>query len=354
MRGSRLVRQVAWVAGTLFAAWSASAGVSDGYYDPTRMGCTGTSDTTGAGAVPGCYTAIIAVGDRSGHVYYGAGARQVDLGQQPGQTFDVWVDPGLGVKYTFTVTRTPSPLITGPSLSVGTPAQPQQGVYVYFGADDNLENGEHDGSPLMADGPSDGGAISVDIDPATAQAWVAGLAQLDVANLLANPLPVPGAGSGACADGLCFGATAVRRVAYLGGKAGAYRDAPNYAGVIWDPESCDGENDGVTKGPANSCDDPTTPQIQCALNPLACNTSTINGSGYENIVYWHKKSGVVYVQPGINVFEDPNPQGSPIANYPIPALSLGTCGFIFGGGDLAFTGPNTNSAGQVVVPTACN
>src|SRR6185295_16036069 len=100
---------------------------------------------------------------------------------------DVWVDPGFGVKYTFTVTRTPAPMITGPSLSIGTPAQPQQGVYVYFGADDNLESGEHDGSPLMSDGPSDGGAISIDVDPATAQAWVAALQQQNVAHLLANP-----------------------------------------------------------------------------------------------------------------------------------------------------------------------
>ena len=146
----------------------------------------------------------------------------------------------------------------------------------------------------------------------------------------------------------------MRRVAYLGGQAGAYRDAPNYAGVVWDPESCSGEADGVTKGDATACDDPTTPQVVCALNPAACNTSTINGSGYENIVYWHKKSGVVYVQPGLNIYEDPNPQGSPLGPYPLPALSLGTCGFIFGGGDLSFTGTGTNAAGQIVVPTACN
>ena len=90
------------------------------------------------------------------------------------------------------------------------------------------------------------------------------------------------------------------------------------------------------------------------LNPLACNTQTINGSGYENIVYWYKKIGKVYLEPGLNIYEDPDPQASPIGFYPLPALSLGTCGFVFGGAaPLTFTGPSTNAAGQIVVGTAC-
>ncbi|TMA36445.1 MAG: hypothetical protein E6J87_00675 [Deltaproteobacteria bacterium] len=334
---------------------SSAFAVSDGYYDPSRMLCTEYSNTTGAGAVPGCYDAIIEVADSSGHIYFGAGARQVDLDEQPAQTFDVWVDPGQGVKYTFTVSRSPA-AITGPQLSPGTPAQPQQGVFVYFGADDNLENGEHDGSPLMHNGPSDGGGIAIDIRPETATAWVNAIQRLDVAHVIANPIPVAGAGLGGCADGICFGSTAVRRVAYLGGATdGRHRDAPNYAAVTWDPESCDGEDDGVTKGAANACDDPATPQINCTLNPLACNTQTINGSGYENILYWHMKNGPVYLEPGLNIYEDPDPQASPIGPYPLPALSLGTCGFVFGGAaPLTFTGPSTNSAGQIVVATLCN
>jgi hypothetical protein len=90
------------------------------------------------------------------------------------------------------------------------------------------------------------------------------------------------------------------------------------------------------------------------LHPLSCNTQTINRLGYENIVYWHNKYGAVYLEPGLNVYQDPDPQASPLGPYPIPALSLGVCGFVFGGGDFAFTGPGTNSAGQIVVKTACN
>ena len=348
------VRQVTLVAGIVFLGAYGASAASDGYYDPSRMLCTEYSDTTGAGAVRGCYNAIITVADASGHVYFGAGARQVALDDEPLQTFDVWVDPGLGLKYTYTVSRSPAG-ITGATASPSTPGHPEQGVFVYFGADDNLEFGEHDGSPLMHNGPSDGGGISIDNRPDAALAWVNALQQLDPATLLSNPLPLVGAGGGGCADGICFGGTAVRRVAYLGGKTdGSHRDAPNYTGVTWDPESCDGEDDGVTKGSATACDDPTTPQIDCLLNPLSCNTQTINGSGYENIVYWYKKIGTVYLEPGLNIYEDPDPQASPIGPFPLPALSLGTCGFVFGGGDLSFTGPGTNPAGQIVVGTACN
>src|SRR5262245_26239306 len=105
MRVRRGVRQVALATGISLGASIASA-VSDGYYDPARMQCTEYSNTTGAGAVPGCYNAVIEVADASGHLYFGAGARQVDLDEQPAQTFDVFVDPGLGTKYTFTVSRT--------------------------------------------------------------------------------------------------------------------------------------------------------------------------------------------------------------------------------------------------------
>ena len=350
------VRHAMLAAGIIGLGASSALATSDGYYDPSRMLCTPYSDTTGAGAVPGCYDAIIEIADASGHVYYGAGARQVDLGEQPGQTFDVWVDPGLGMKYTFTVSRTATTPIAGPTMSPSTPAHPEQGVFLYFGADDNLESGEHDGSPLAHNGPSDGGGISIDIRPDTAAAWISALQSLSPTTILANPVPLTGAGAGGCADGICFGATAVRRVAFLGSATdGRHRDAPNYAGVTWDPDSCDGEDDGVTKGAANACDDPATPQINCTTNPLACNTQTINKSGYENIVYWYKKIGKVYLEPGLNIYEDPDPQASPLPPYPLPALSLGTCGFVFGGASpLTFTGPGTNAAGQIVVGTACN
>src|SRR5436309_1296401 len=88
--------------------------------------------------------------------------------------------------------------------------------------------------------------------------------------------------------------------------------------------------------------------------------------------------GTVYTEPGIQIYEDPDPQASPgilslvgldqvkqalTGNgndpYPLPALYLGTCGLVFGGGaqgdPTRIDGtPLSNSAGQIVAKTACN
>ena len=54
-------------------------------------------------------------------------------------------------------------------------------------------------------------------------------------------------------------------------------------------------------------------------------------------------------------FEDPDPEGSPIGPYPLPALYAGTCGVVAGGGPAATApaSPITNSAGQLQVKTGC-
>ena len=62
----------------------------------------------------------------------------------------------------------------------------------------------------------------------------------------------------------------------------------------------------------------------------------------------------VVAQPGVQVYEDPDPQASPIGPYPLPAAYAGTCGVVVGGGDFDFTGaPSTNSAGQIGASTGC-
>ena len=63
----------------------------------------------------------------------------------------------------------------------------------------------------------------------------------------------------------------------------------------------------------------------------------------------------MYAEPGIQIYEDPDPQGSPIGpSYPIPAFYVGTCGLIVGGGQMTMpSSPFTNKAGQFVVPTGC-
>jgi hypothetical protein len=280
----------------------AVAGVSDGNYDPARQHCSGDaadverSDTT----EPGCQNFTTNVNDGSGHEIVRWGLPQLKDGDHP--------DPTSG-----TLTVNPDGF------------DPTTGVHYYTGADDNLNNGEHDGSDRIADGPSDGGAIVLNADPTTLGPWLAGLTSGDQHYVLTHPLPLVDFGIGACTDGTCWSTQTQQRRAYDGGSDTAPdRDAYDYDGYTWDPAGC-------------SSADP--------------NEDTCGPGG---IGYWHDQSGDVYVEPGVQVYEDPNPAGSPIAVYPVPAAYAGTCGVVAGGGPAqAPASPVTNSAGQVVVSTGC-
>jgi hypothetical protein len=207
---------------------------------------------------------------------------------------------------------------------------PTRGAQVYFGADDNLNQGEHDGASGIGNGPSDGGAIRFVIDPASLEAWVDAATAGDTTYLQRHPVPLVSFGTGACADGLCFSATTERRVAYQGGDEDAHRDAADYQGVVWDPASCSGPSATV-----EDCDDPATPEE-------------------ETMTSWNDRVGTVYAQPGIQVYEDPDPEGSPLDPYPIPSAYAGTCGVVVGGGPLAApASPITNEAGQLDLRSGC-
>jgi hypothetical protein len=74
--------------------------------------------------------------------------------------------------------------------------------------------------------------------------------------------------------------------------------------------------------------------------------------------YRQQEASNVYAEPGVTVYEDPDPQGSPVGPqqlYPLPAAYAGTCGVAAGGGLVqAPKSPVTNSAGQLIVsPTKC-
>lgn len=192
---------------------------------------------------------------------------------------------------------------------------PSKGGRTYFGADDNLSGGEHDGASNMGHGPSDGGGIQlVAFDPAYFETWMTAAQAGDTTYLFTHPFPFLNFSTGACADGICFAVTTVRNVAYQGGDEDSHRDSADYSGLKWDPEGCSGpdETSGVDEDPTSveSCDDPTTPEE-------------------ESIYTWNDKVGTVYNQPGVSLYEDPNPEGSPIGGiYPIPGAYAGTCGVI--------------------------
>jgi hypothetical protein len=221
-------------------------------------------------------------------------------------------------------------------------------VQLYFGADDGLDSGEHDepdgkhGTATEQNGPSDGGAIVVRWHPLAVTRWfktvMTGLEHGDLAPLAQNPLPFLSVGFGACADGICV-ATVSRRTESLrgggkgsGGRAGMKsRDVYNYAGKTFDPYNCSGESVKAEK----QCHDTTH---------------------HNEDSYLKQEARHVYLQPGVQLFEDPDPNGSPLLpSYPLPAVYVGSCGVVVGGGPVTLPkSPLTNSAGQLVVsPTHC-
>ena len=308
-----------------FAICTAAAGVavavSDGTYHPERQHCTGAADDSERPdrVEPGCHNATLHAGDGSGQELAGLGTQQTADGSSV-DTLELWFVGSDGQK---------TVLVLGPDgpstrQEPGRPFDPSKGLYVYFGADDNLDLGEHDSSPQISNGPSDGGAVVVAVTPASLDRWAAALASGDQAYLLRHPLPLVLAGGGACADGICFSVQSQRRTVFRGSGTGS-RDAANYEGHRWDPETCAG---------------PSDTRKDCGGVPLK---------------RWNRQEHAVHAEPGFQFYEDPDAQASPEGPYPLPAVYVGTCGVVLGGGPAATfpDSPLTNGAGQLVVPTGC-
>jgi hypothetical protein len=348
------------VAFVLAAATASAFGVSDGNYDPARQHCSGAADNVESPTVAedGCHSGTITISDAGGHEYFGMGIQQTAVDEQgiapPAlpfglfanvHSFDWWYDPGDAcTRYTFDAAAPAAPEAgecpwfnpTAPNYYGPAPApDPASGIKIYLGFDDNLAGGEHDSSELINNGPSDGGGIRVELDPSTIGPWLDEFVAQNPEFILTHPLPAGYFGTGFCADGICFSLVTQRQVAYQGGSSeDESRHVANYAGKNWDPETCSGDDDGSQDA---SYDNPATPER-------------------EDITYWHNQEGQVNVEPGVQIFEDPDPQGSPIGPYPLPAIYVGTCGVIIGGGPMAqmpaspYTNPDT---GQFVLETGC-
>lgn len=243
----------------------------------------------------------------------------------------------------------------------------ENGVLVYLGADDNTDNGEHDGlgpyTQLVnpkdlgaANGPSDGGGVTVSATPRHA-------AQLPTQS---HPEGLANASFGACADGICLEGTTQQQTVYYGcGAAEAGRLVPCSAGT---PQNANVYNYAPGGAPAhdpsvntesagcNSGDKNTTSAAQCG--PGGMNAIRAATPAHEN------------AQPGIQLYTDPDPQRSPAAPaplWPTPAVYIGTCGVylgspattgqVLGSKPLAVGGLSlTNSAGQIAIdpnPAIC-
>ncbi|MCA1831610.1 MAG: hypothetical protein ABR548_11645 [Actinomycetota bacterium] len=331
MKARSIVLALVAVTG-LFAGQAAHA-ISDGNYDPAKQGCTGAADNYNHGETTeeGCHNIALVVYDGTGHEYFGMGTFQTPEGEFV-HAGEYWYDLGDGTR---TSQRFDENGPQDPVTTAGTEAHPETGIHIYFGADDNLDEGEHDSSRQVNNGPSDGGAIQFNLDPNSVNDWVAALALQDQSYLLTHPLPVGDAGTGFCADGICISVQSQRRTAFQGGQD-SERDVSNYDGKKWDPKTCAGPSD----------------------QPPDCGDKALSA--------WNAHEGTTYVEPGVQIYEDPDAQGSPEAlsffsggnasddPYPLPALYIGTCGIVIGGGDVQFPASEfTNDAGQIVIETGC-
>jgi hypothetical protein len=296
---------------------------SDGNYDPAKQGCSGNADHSDEPqkTEEGCYSATLHLSGQQ-HRYV-----MVGVPQTPDGTSANAVELCLDFTGTASCVRVDETGFSQLPDRPGTPLDPEKGeLHAYFGADDNLDNGEHDGSSHVANGPSDGGGVQANVVPTSAADWVAKVLGGDTGFLLTHPLPAADLGTGACADGICISVQTQRRIAYTAGsKHAETRSAADYDGHEWDPPECAGPSDG-----RDDC-------------------------GGHDMTWWHKHNQTTYVEPGIQIYEDPDYQASPIGPYPIPALYIGTCGFVAGGGAApAFpASPITNESGQLLVETGC-
>jgi hypothetical protein len=234
----------------------------------------------------------------------------------------------------------------------------ENGVLLYFGMDDNSDNGEHDGlGPYSTstepwnrgavNGPSDGGSILLVLDPMKAGTTPSQTQPEGAAN----------ASSGFCADGICADATTEQQTVYHGCGANPQvkcdRGTPRNANVYDYAPDGNQANDPSVNSESPNCNsgDPATSSRQ-ACGPGGMDAYRSATPANEN------------TEPGVQFYADPDPQRSPAAPsplWPTPGLYAGTCGVYAGSPATTgqvFTSPTpvTNQAGQLAVdpnPSAC-
>ena len=216
------------VATACLAALPRAHAVSDGNYNNTTQGCTGNAYNSDSpdSTEPHCYSATGQISDGT-HNYVTVGIPMTADGQSP-SSLELCIDLGTGTRQCALLDQSG---VTPEPPTAGTPANPASGLRFYFGANDNLDDGEHDSSEQVDNGPSDGGAIQLNVTPTTVAQWVAALQTRNTGYLLTHPLPVGDAGLGFCADGICFSAQTQQQTVYQGGDKNDSRDTYDYSGV---------------------------------------------------------------------------------------------------------------------------
>jgi len=241
------------------------------------------------------------------------------------------------------------------------------GLLMYFGANDGLDNGEHDGfdgctstkQPNCAtigntntdgaiDGPSDGGAIVLGVTPQYASNTPTA----------ANPEGLVNFSFGACADGICFGSATQRTTVYQGCDAdNVQADKQAAKDDACSQKNPPPQNDDVFHNdtPASTQESPDCngggpgpnekPEQACFKNQ----DGTANPDGANG--YRSNTPHNMNMEPGVQTYQDPDPNRSPIIG--MPGIYVGTCGVYVndsgGAGSGGFTGQNPG----YIVPNQC-
>ena len=347
-RGLAAALAVTVVAAVSALTLTTALAVSGGGYSPSRQGCSATADRNDrAAAQPSCHNATLQVGsgrwtpvavntDQSANGdVVNSGSVVVDGGQgtkgsvrfttgQPGvvtsaQNLGAWLAAGgsgappspTGIGGTPTVT-----LVQAHSRTSGFSAD-HPTASVYLGADDNLDFGEHDGvdpsahngrDRVAANGPSDGGALQVNVHPQGSLKQPATLTKNVSPGSLQDPLRAADAGAGACADGICAGADSAHRKLYQGGCRTCHDQA------VYDDQQ-------TTKWRSPDCNSGST------AAQGDCGAQWASGSENGSIAGPYYERGAYYSDPGVFVYEDPDPQSSPATPfYPVCEVYVGTEG----------------------------
>jgi hypothetical protein len=230
----------------------------------------------------------------------------------------------------------------------------QDGVLLYFGLDDNSDNGEHDGvGPYSAlldqnnngveNGASDGGGATVSVTPQTATRTATAADPEGLANL----------SLGMCADGICSEGTTQQQTVYHGcdwiwanGQAPCDADTPTNANVYdYAPDGNPANDPSVNTENYNcsSSDQQSTSEAECGPGGMdALRSATPQNENTE---------------PGLQIYSDPDSQRSPVLPeplWPTPAAYVGTCGLYIGSAAITghLLGSKPISLGDLTVTNA--
>ncbi|HUY64924.1 MAG TPA: hypothetical protein VMV14_10475 [Acidimicrobiales bacterium] len=190
------------------------------------------------------------------------------------------------------------------------------GLLVYFGMDDNTDNGEHDGvsgvngpcpdnpsttchSAGSVVGPSDGGGTTLSLTPQNA----------GNTPTATNPEGLLNLSIGFCADGICAEGTTQQQTVYHG--CGTNASTP-----------CTGQGARQTSNDVYHNDTPAS-----TTEPRNCSSGGGGSESCGNGGLDQYRSGTptnMNAEPGIQTYQDPDPQRSPI--FYMPGTYVGTCG----------------------------